>query len=333
VFLREHRRLRAMLLAGLLALPLLLGGWLWFRDSSLVSVRHVQISGVHGPESAAIDSALTVAARHMTTLDVRPAALRSAVARFPVVRDVSASGAFPHGLHIRVLEQLPVAALSVNGQRTAVAADGVVLGPALLTGPLPALAANVQPAAGHRVTDWTLVAALTVLGAAPRPLLALSERVYFSSKGLTVAMRNGLLAYFGDATRPHAKWLALATVLVAPGAAGATYVDVRLPERATAGFSGSSAPEARTAAESGSAANPATAAALAAGLASPGTGGAPTGASANHLEAPIGAPSATAPAPTQATATPPTEATSSAAPVATPATPPQAPAETPAPGG
>jgi cell division protein FtsQ len=322
-----------MLLFGVLALPLLLGGWLWLRDSSLVAVKRVQISGVQGPDAQAIDEALATAARHMSTLDVRPAELRSAVARFPLVLDVSASAGFPHTLHIRVLEQLPVAALSVNGQRTAVAADGVVLGPALLTGPLPAVAANVEPAAGHRVTDWTVLAALTVLGAAPRPLLAVSDRVYFSPKGLTVAMRNGLLAYFGDASRPRAKWLALAGVLVAPGAAGAGYVDVRLPERPAAGFPGGSAPEARAAAESGSASNPATAAELAAGLASPGRGGVSTGAPAGHQEASTSAPSGTAAAPTQAGATPATETTPSAASETTPAAPPQAPAETPARGG
>ena len=42
-------------------------------------------------------------------------------------------------------------------------------------------------------------------------------------------MRNGLLVYFGDATRPHAKWLSLADVLADPSSAGASYVDVRLP--------------------------------------------------------------------------------------------------------
>jgi cell division protein FtsQ len=295
-----------------------------------VSVRQVQISGVHGPDAPAIDSALDAAARHMTTLDIHPSALRSAVARFLVVRDVSASSGFPHTLHIRVLEQLPVAALAVNGQRTAVAADGVVLGPALLTGPLPTLGANVEPAAGHRVTDWTLRAALAVLGAAPTPLLGVSERIFFSAKGLTVAMRNGLLAYFGDATRPHAKWLALASVLVAPAAAGASYVDVRLPERPAAGFQGGAAPEAGATAESGSASSPATATELAARLASPGAGGNAAGSPAGHQEATTSAPSGAASAPTQATAPPPTQTSPSSAPEATPA---QTPGETPAAGG
>ena len=41
-------------------------------------------------------------------------------------------------------------------------------------------------------------------------------------EGLTVAMRNGLLVYFGNSTLPHAKWLSLARVLSFADAAGAT---------------------------------------------------------------------------------------------------------------
>ena len=53
------------------------------KDSSLVSVRHVQVTGVHGPEAGAIRAALVAAARRMTTLDVRSGTLRSAVTPFP----------------------------------------------------------------------------------------------------------------------------------------------------------------------------------------------------------------------------------------------------------
>ncbi len=56
---------------------------------------------------------------------------------FRVVRDVTVSSSFPHTLRIRVIEQPPVAALAVGGVRTAAAADGAVLGPALLKSSLP----------------------------------------------------------------------------------------------------------------------------------------------------------------------------------------------------
>ncbi len=212
------------------------------RKSSLVAVEHVKVSGVHGPQAKAIEAALADAADHMSTLDLHPAALRAAVASFPVVQSVKAIPSFPHGLRIEVIEQPPVAALTIGGTRTAVAADGVVLGPALLSGSLPALNAGqsaVQPLTGQHVQGTSLLAELAVLGAVPKPLQRYVTHVYTSpgGQGLTVAMRSGLLVYFGDAWRPHAKWLSLARVLAAPSSVGATYIDVRVPERPAAGFS------------------------------------------------------------------------------------------------
>jgi cell division protein FtsQ len=271
--LRAHRRLRLAFVVLALAVPLLAGGWLWLRDSSLVSVQRVQISGVRGPEAAAIDAALSRAARGMTTLNVRTAALRAAVAPFPVVREIQTSARVPHGLRIRVIEQLPVAALVVAGERTAVAADGVVLGPALLSGKLPAVSGTAIALAGHHLRNASLLAELTVLGAAPAPIAAAVKQVFTGARGLTMLMRNGLLAYFGDASRPHAKWISLLRVLADPSSAGASNVDVRVPERPAAGFPSGTAPPFSTA--SGAAAGEAgpttpegTAAALAAGLAS-----------------------------------------------------------------
>jgi hypothetical protein len=88
-------------------------------------------------------------------------------------------------------------------------------------------------------------------------------------QGVTVAMRNGLLVYFGDATRPHAKWLSLARVLADPSSEGASYVDVRLPERPAAGFASGAVPATSAATgEPSSPSDPTTAAALAAGLTS-----------------------------------------------------------------
>ncbi len=239
----ERRRLRIALLATLISTALLYGGWLLLRHSPLVSVQDVQISGVHGREAHEIDAALTAAARRMSTLDVQSGALLASVARFRVVRDVRVSPSFPHGLHITVSEQLPVAALSAQGTRTAVAADGVVLGSALLSSTLPSVAGAFVLGAGEHVHNGNLLAVLSVLGACPGPLAKLVQRAYTGPKGLTIVMQGGLLAYFGDAGRPHAKWLSLARVLADPSSAGASYVDVRLPARPAAGFpAGVSAP-------------------------------------------------------------------------------------------
>jgi cell division protein FtsQ len=267
-FVWQRRRLRLVLLALLLATPLLAGGYLWLRGSSLVAVHHVQVSGVHGADARAIDQALTTAARRMGTLDVNTGVLQAAVAPFRTVREVHVSTIVPHGLRIGVVERLPVAALTVGGLHTAVAADGVILGPALLSPSLPAVADSGQSATAKRVASSATLAALSALGAAPAPLAKLIERAYTGPKGLTIAMKGGLLAYFGDGSRPHAKWASLARVLVEPSSAGATYVDVRLPERPAAGFGAGGGP-ASTSATGESSSAPSTSEsteALAAGL-------------------------------------------------------------------
>jgi cell division protein FtsQ len=267
----HHRRLRLMLIATLVLVPLGYGGWRWLRSSSLVAVDHVQVSGVHGPDASEIEQALTAAAHRMTTLDVNRRALLAAVAQFHVVQSISVSPSFPHGLRIRVHEQLPVAALDVGGVKTAVAADGAVLGPAFLTSGLAAVNGAYVPPAGGQVHDASLRGLLEVLGAAPAQLAPFIVRAFDGPRGLTIAMRDGLEAFFGDASRPHAKWVALALVLADPSAAHASAVDVRTPERPAAQFPAGYAPATAAAAEGAASASGGSseslATALAAGLA------------------------------------------------------------------
>jgi cell division protein FtsQ len=229
-------RRRTLLIAAIAALALV-GSFMLFRSSPLVAVDQVRIVGVRGVQAAPVSEALETTAKQMSTMDYSVGALQAAVARYRVVRSIRVRTSFPHRMTIEVLEQLPVAQLSAGAMRSAVAADGVVLGPALASRALPAVHASVIPAAGKRVSDWRLRSYLTVLGAAPVPLLPLVSHVFTGQQGLTVKMANGLLIYFGDDSRPHAKWDALVTVLIAQGSAGANYVDVRLPERAAAGMS------------------------------------------------------------------------------------------------
>ncbi len=272
-----RRPLRIALIAVLVAIPLLAGGWWLARHTALTRVEHVRIDGlqgVHGADTGAIEAALTGAAHGMSTLAVNPAALRSAVAQYPIVRTVRAHASFPHALRVEVVEQPPVAVVALGGARTAVAADGVVLGPSYLSSSLPLIStgkadgAGALPAVGRSVSSGYLLQALTVMGAAPPALVPAVTHLYFGPQGLTAVLRGGLLAYFGDATRPHAKWLSLVRVLADPSSAGAAYIDVRLPERPAAGFApGTTRPDAsstETTPSSGS--DPATAAELATGL-------------------------------------------------------------------
>jgi cell division protein FtsQ len=222
------------------------------RDSSLVAVRHVHITGVHGADALQIRQALDAAAGRMTTMDFDTGALRSAVSSFAIVGSVHVATSFPHTVSISVVERPPVAALLSAGERTAVAADGTVLGPDLLSSSLPIVDGSVVPSSGGRLREGQALSAVTVLGAAPATLARFVVRAFTGPEGLTLAMRNGLLVYFGNSLRPHAKWLSLARVLVSPSAAGATYIDVRLPERPAAGFSSTSSSIASSAASSSS---------------------------------------------------------------------------------
>jgi cell division protein FtsQ len=268
------RRRRLALLCAVLVLPLLGAGWTWFRGSSFVAVRRVQIVGVSGPGAPAIEGALTAAARRMSTLEFSTARLREAVAAFPLVSSVRATPSFPHGVRIEVVERVPVAVLVAGGTRTVVAADGVALGPGLSTSSLPTVAALHAPAAGGVVSGAEQRAALVVLGAAPAALLQRVQSVYYSPRGLTAAMRGGLIVYFGDATQPAAKWLSLARVLADPSSAGASYVDVRVPMRPAAGFPAGVAPSTTPAGQ-----------VAASGESHPTTGGSTVAALAEKLEA------------------------------------------------
>jgi cell division protein FtsQ len=262
-----RRRLRLALICLVVAVPLLGGGWMWLRHSSFVSVEQVKVSGALGAQGGAIESALVEAAHGMSTLAPNVGALKAAVARYPQVSAVRVSTSFPHGMRITVIEQPPAAMLVAGGLRTAVAADGTILGPSLVSSSLPTVGDDVLPAVGARLSNPLLLEAVAVLGAAPQQLSGLIQRAYVGPRGLSIAMKNGLVVLFGDAGRPHAKWISLISVLSDPSSAGASYIDVRLPGRPAAGFSSAASSETHTGTgTTGKTSSESTVAALAAGL-------------------------------------------------------------------
>jgi cell division protein FtsQ len=229
-------RFRIRILAAIVVLLLAGGGaWLWLRDSSLVAVNGVTVTGVSGPNAARIDAALEAAARGMSTLHVDAAKLRAAVAEFPSVKDIKVSTAFPHGMRIRVTEQQAVATLLSGGQRVAVAGDGTVLRDASARSGLPTLPVGALPS-GSRISDQRTLAILGVLGAAPYQLLNHVQGVADNAThGVVVQLRDGPNLYFGDPGLDGAKWTAASAVLADPGSIGAGYIDVTDPRRPAAG--------------------------------------------------------------------------------------------------
>jgi cell division protein FtsQ len=228
-------RARLLLAISVVLIGLGVAVWLWVRDSPLVAIEHVTVTGETGPDASEIRFALQAAARTMTTLDVDMAALRNAVAPYPVVRDLQVSTHFPHGIRIRVIEQTPVAVAVVGDQTVPVAADGTLLRDVLASPSLPLISGRVTQAGG-RVSGRDARAAVALLVAAPEQMLRrVSQVTNDPSHGLVAQLRGGPSVYFGDASRLAAKWAAASAVLADPGSAGAAYIDVTDPGRPAAG--------------------------------------------------------------------------------------------------
>ena len=232
---RRSRRILRLGLGLIVVLALAATGWMWLRDSDLVAVRDVHITGVTASDGEQVKAALGAAALEMTTLHVRPDLLEDATANLTSVGSLKVTKDFPHGLTIQVIERQPVAALASEGeQRIPVTGDGIVLRGVTAERDLPNLA--VDPAAvGTKLTDRRALRALTIAGAAPDELLRRSSELAVGKQGVVVSLKDGPELVFGTDAEARAKWLAAARVLAESSAAGATYLDLRIPGRVAAG--------------------------------------------------------------------------------------------------
>lgn len=216
-----------MVAAVVLAL-LLIAVYVVLRTTSLSAVENVTIVGVEGPNASETRRALEQAAVGQSTLGFDAGALRDAVADMPSITGVDVHTRFPHGVQVEVHQRVAVGALSVNGRKIAVATDGTLL-PEWDAGDLPIVN-------GGRATGGRLVAehraAATILAGAPEALRAKTARI---DKSTIVRLADGPALLFHDADRVAAKWLAATAVLADPSSVGATWIDLRVPERPVAG--------------------------------------------------------------------------------------------------
>lgn len=255
----RHRRVRLLVASALVLGAVLTGAWMWFRDSSLVAVERVTVTGVSGADAGQIRAALVAAGRRMTTLDVGTSQLRQAVAQYPVVQGLQVSSEFPHGMRIHVIEQSPVGVVIGGGREIPVSADGTLLSDVAVSATLPTIPVGSTPS-GRRLLDTTALSAVSLIAAAPPQLLPqLSQVTSVAGQGLVAQVRGGPSIYFGSPTALAAKWIAASEVLADQGSAGASYIDVTDPQRpaagagsdqaATSGTSSTAAPTSTSAAE------------------------------------------------------------------------------------
>ena len=225
---------RAIALAGL-ALVLASAYFLWFRDSSLVTVDDVEVVGVTSGDREAIAAELTRVATGMTTLHADVGRIEDAAKAFPTVKSVSVDMNFPHGARIEVIEHRPTSVVGAGEGRMPVAADGTLLpGVPLPEEKLPELPLG-EPPSGDRLEGDALEQAL-VVGGAPAGLRPLIERIETTRDyGVEVTLRGGIPIRFGDSTDAAAKWTAAAAVLADPKLEALCNLDVRVPSRPAAG--------------------------------------------------------------------------------------------------
>lgn len=227
------RRRNLRLVAAIVALAGILGsGWLLIRDSDLVAVQRVEVTGASGAQRDALRDALTTAGREMTTLHVRRDVLERAVAPYAVVAAVAAEAELPSTLRVRVTEHVAVATLVSSESAVPVAADGTVLRGTTAKA-VPALKLRSLPG-GERLTDPRALGTLKLLARAPEPLRRRATNAFHGPRGLTVQLDRGPSVHFGSGERLTAKWASLTAVLAGRGARHATAIDVRVPEHPAA---------------------------------------------------------------------------------------------------
>lgn len=207
----------------------------WLRDSALVAVKQVTVTGLNGQAAGDARAALKRAAKDSTTLHVDRAAIEQVAEGFPTIRAVVITPDFPNAMTIRVREHRPIAELRLGARRVAVAGDGSVLTGLAVKGSLPTIEiAGGFPA--RRLDPGPALDAVRVAGGAPAVITARLEKVeHEPGRGMVVKVKDGPDLLFGDAGRINAKWAAAIRVLADRDAAGADYIDVRIPERPAAG--------------------------------------------------------------------------------------------------
>ena len=229
------RMRRRMLLVVVLSLVAAGGYQFWLRDSSLVAVDKVNVTGLTTGDSQRVRAALTAAGETMTTLHVDEAALEHAVEGFPVVRALEVKPDFPHGLNVHVVEYVPAALAVSDSGRVRVAGDGTILRGVPVENRLPTVDVD-GPLGGKRLLDPVARGAVAVAGGAPAALRGrISDVERREGEGYVATLREGPELIFSGATRLTAKWAAAARVLADLEARGASYVDLRIPGRPAVG--------------------------------------------------------------------------------------------------
>lgn len=240
------------MLAWFVALAALLAGlFMLVRDTPLVEVREVAVTGLSQDYDQAAREAVIDEARNMTTLNFSTDRIEETLAEFADVAQVDVTRHIPHGVSIDVQIRRPVLLARVSGKTVLLAQTGEVMDARYLKSGVPKLDVTGRVVDG-RLAGGKGLSAVKVLGAAPQALMAKVKNIRFGKLGIVVGMEGGLDLYFGSAKGAASKWKDAATVLASGKASGAAYLDLRVPGRvAIGGLGGAALPQTQKTDENG----------------------------------------------------------------------------------
>jgi cell division septal protein FtsQ len=204
----------------------------WFRDSSLVAVESVEVTGAN--LSPQVEASLSNAAMGLSTLHLDRSVLDAVVVDDPSVVALKIDTDFPHALTIDVESRTPAGWLDAD-DGALIASDGVVLATGVdQPDGLPTIEADSSQLTNR--ADGQALAAARVLGAVPVPLRAQVEQASVDDEhGVVAEVTGGIELRFGDPGNAEKKWRSAAAVLADPNLTSATYIDLSVPSRPVVG--------------------------------------------------------------------------------------------------
>jgi cell division protein FtsQ len=214
-----------------------IGAYFGARETGIFALDRIQVSGAPPATAARIRAALrTYAGKSLVRFDRDDAARR--LAAVSEIADARFDRDFPHTLRIHVRLERPVAVLRRGSDAWLVSSSARVL-EHLDKRPYPRLPRIWLPSGTDVSVNSTLagVGAKGVAAVAPLGLLHLADRVrqVLTADGqLTLVLASGTELRLGDSGDLRLK-LSIAKQIL-PLAAGASYVDVSVPERPVAGY-------------------------------------------------------------------------------------------------
>jgi cell division septal protein FtsQ len=232
-----RRRVLSVVLAALVAVGAGVGSYVGARQTSVFALKRIEIEGAPPAVAAQVRTALVSdVGRSLVGFDAGRAARR--VSTVAEVADVHFDRAFPHTLKVRVRTERAVAVLRRGADAWLVSSTARVL-QRLDHHPYPKLPRIWVPRSAEIAVNSTLGGAGAQGVAALAPIQPLRigvkvRQVVVGGGELSLLLGSGLELRLGNSGDLRLK-LSIAKQLL-PLTAGASYVDISVPERPVAGY-------------------------------------------------------------------------------------------------